>query len=123
MANQTSSIVYHHPYATLLWTHKAHTAEDWQDATLLSGYVSGQGTKTLELSSATPDESGYLRCVATGPDGQQTTSSYAVLGGEAGGVITFVDHPVSLTLTESTPPMPAPNWVTHPTSLELTETP
>jgi hypothetical protein len=74
----TTSIDYKHPYGTIVWEHKP-TGGSWQDATLLSGYVDGQGTKTLEIASATEAETGVLQAKVYNPTGQFALSLSAQL--------------------------------------------
>jgi hypothetical protein len=95
----TTSIDYKHPYASLQWLHLP-SGGSWQDASLLSGYVGGQGTKTLEVSSATQEETGSLKCVVTNSAGASVDSSLATITGAAQGpALEFTTHPKDETIT------------------------
>ena len=111
----TTSIEYKHPYATIYWRHQPVNG-GWQDASLLSGYVGGQGEHILEIASATAGETGYLQCVLTTPDGEEVYSDEASLTGDEL-VVRFVDHPQDLTLTASL------SFVDQPEDLTIDATP
>ena len=100
--SESSSIDYNHPFGTPFWEWRVRNTEEWLDATGLSGYESGQGTRTLTLASATTAESGHIRCSVSGPDGKVTISDIAYLeGGEEVDGPVFVVHPEDLTLVHT----------------------
>ena len=99
---KTTTVQYKHPYCTLYWEHMPVDGA-WQDASNLSGYVSGQGTKTLTLESATPSETGFLRCTLSNPAGAFRYTDTVSLTGAAT-IPEFVVHPQDLEITETQTP-------------------
>jgi len=114
----TTTVSFQHPFpSSIYWEHRP-TNGTWQDAANLSGYAGGQGTKTLEITSVTGAEIGYVKVTITTPDGKNAGSRQAVLTGEDTGTLTFTSHPTNKTIS----PTNTLNFTSHPSNKTISAT-